>query len=123
MVEFMQRMSTVTPEVYELRRAIQTKRHGMLTYGVALLRDNARPYTSTAACTRALLKHFSWELFDRPPYSSDLAAVCYLPEERAGIAQSGVKWPGRETDHSYPTSAEVKKTWIYTSALPYVFMA
>jgi hypothetical protein len=30
---------------------------------------------------------------------------------------------GREADHSPPTSAEVKKMWIYTSTLPYVFMA
>jgi hypothetical protein len=29
---------------------------------------------------------------------------------------------GRETDHSPPTSAEVKKMWIYTSTPPYVFM-
>jgi hypothetical protein len=34
----------------------------------------------------------------------------------------GVKWLGRDTDHSPPTSAEVKKTWIYTSTPPYVFM-
>jgi hypothetical protein len=26
----------------------------------------------------------------------------------------GVKRPGREADHSPPTSAEVKKMWIYT---------
>jgi hypothetical protein len=35
----------------------------------------------------------------------------------------GVKRPGRETDHSSPTSAKVKKVWIYTSTPPYVFMA
>jgi hypothetical protein len=35
----------------------------------------------------------------------------------------GGKRPGREADHSPPTSAEVKKTWVYTSTLPYVFMA
>jgi hypothetical protein len=29
---------------------------------------------------------------------------------------------GREADHSPPTAAEVKKTWIYTSTPPYVFM-
>jgi hypothetical protein len=34
----------------------------------------------------------------------------------------GVKRTGREADHSPPTSAEVKKIWIYTSILPYVFM-
>jgi hypothetical protein len=27
----------------------------------------------------------------------------------------GVKWPGREADHSPPTIAEIKKMWIYTS--------
>jgi hypothetical protein len=31
---------------------------------------------------------------------------------------SGVKRPGREADHSPPTSAEVKKMWIYTSTPP-----
>jgi hypothetical protein len=35
----------------------------------------------------------------------------------------GVKRQGREAYHSPPTSAEVKKMWIYTSTLPYVFMA
>jgi hypothetical protein len=34
-----------------------------------------------------------------------------------------VKLQGREADHSIPTSADVKKTWIYTSAPPYAFMA
>jgi hypothetical protein len=35
----------------------------------------------------------------------------------------GVKRPRREADHSPPTSAEVKNTWIYKSAPPYVSMA
>jgi hypothetical protein len=35
----------------------------------------------------------------------------------------GVKRPGREADHSPPTSAEVEKMWIYTSTSPYAFMA
>jgi hypothetical protein len=35
----------------------------------------------------------------------------------------GVKRQGREADHSPPTSAEVKKMWIYTFTPPYVFMA
>jgi hypothetical protein len=35
----------------------------------------------------------------------------------------GVKRPGREADHLPPTSAEVKKTWIYTCAPPYAFKA
>jgi hypothetical protein len=34
----------------------------------------------------------------------------------------GVKRPGLEADHSSPTSAEVKKIWVYTTILPYAFM-
>jgi hypothetical protein len=40
-----------------------------------------------------------------------------------GALSPGVKWLGREDDHSPPTSAEVKKMWIYTSIPPYAFMA
>jgi hypothetical protein len=35
----------------------------------------------------------------------------------------GVKRHEREADHSPPTSAEVKKMWIYASTPSYVFMA
>jgi hypothetical protein len=35
----------------------------------------------------------------------------------------GVKRPRCEVDHSPPTSAEVKKIWIYTSTQAYAFMA
>jgi hypothetical protein len=42
---------------------------------------------------------------------------------RGGGLSPGVKRPGLEADHSPPTSAEVKKTWVYTSTSPYVFMA
>jgi hypothetical protein len=35
----------------------------------------------------------------------------------------GVKRPGSETDHSPPTSSEIKKMWLYTSTPIYVFMA
>jgi hypothetical protein len=38
------------------------------------------------------------------------------------LLSTGVKRPGNEADHS-PTSAEVKKLWIYTSTPPYAFMA
>jgi hypothetical protein len=52
--------------------AIQNKRRGMLTSGVVLLYDNARP--RTAARTRALLENFNWELFDHVPYSPNLTS-------------------------------------------------
>jgi hypothetical protein len=40
-----------------------------------------------------------------------------------GALSPGVKRPGPEVDHSSATSAEVKKTRIYTSIPLYVFMA
>jgi hypothetical protein len=33
-----------------------------------------------------------------------------------------LKREGREADHSPPTSAEIKKIYIYTSTPPYAFM-
>ncbi|PNF29271.1 hypothetical protein B7P43_G08948 [Cryptotermes secundus] len=40
-----------------------------------------------------------------------------------GARSLGVKWPGREADHSSPTSAEARKMWTYTCTPPYVFVA
>jgi hypothetical protein len=61
----------------KLRRGIQNRRRGMLTYGVfvVLLYDNACPHT--AARTRTLLHHFNWKLFDHSPYSPDSAPSDY----------------------------------------------
>jgi hypothetical protein len=39
-----------------------------------------------------------------------------------GALSPGVKRPGCDADHSPPTSAEAKKTWIYTSTPPCAFM-
>jgi hypothetical protein len=53
------------------------------------------------------------------------SAILETSEDDQGTRSSflGVKLPGREADHSPPTSAEVKKMWIYTSIPPYAFMA
>jgi histone-lysine N-methyltransferase SETMAR len=59
----------------KLCRASQNKRRGILTSGVVFLHDNAHPHTIVR--TRALLNNFNWELFDRPPYSLDLAPSDY----------------------------------------------
>jgi transposase len=58
-----------------IAKYIQNKNHGMLTHGLVLLHDNARPHR--APRTRALLEHFNWELFDYPPHSPDLAPSDY----------------------------------------------
>jgi hypothetical protein len=40
-----------------------------------------------------------------------------------GVPSLGVKRPGREADHSPPSSAKVKNAWSYTSTPQYAFMA
>jgi hypothetical protein len=76
MAEFMKQGTTITSEVYpeilnESCRAIEKKKqHGMLIYGVVLLRDNA--HSHAAARAPVLTENFNWELFDHSPLSSDL---------------------------------------------------
>jgi hypothetical protein len=40
-----------------------------------------------------------------------------------GALSQEVKWPWHDADHSSPINVEVKKTWIYISTPPYIFMA
>jgi hypothetical protein len=50
--------------------------------------------------------------------------LCVPPIQWApGDLSPELKRPGREADHSPPTSVQVKKTWTYTSTPPYVSMA
>ena len=58
-----------------LRRAIQNKCRGLLSFGVVLLHDKVRPHT--ACQTTALLQQFRWDIMDHPPYSPDLAPSDY----------------------------------------------
>ncbi|VVC36578.1 Hypothetical protein CINCED_3A005200 [Cinara cedri] len=51
------------------------KRRGMLTRGVSLLHDNARP--QTARFIQDLLVSFGWGIVTHPPYSPDLAPSDY----------------------------------------------
>jgi len=39
-----------------------------------------------------------------------------------GAISLGVKRPGREADHSFPSSAAVKNAWSYTPTPQYAFM-
>jgi hypothetical protein len=80
----MQQGTVITSKVWcetlkEQHRAIQNKRHGILTSSslVVLLHDNVLLHTSTADRTQALLEHFNWELFDHSPYSPDLTPNDY----------------------------------------------
>ncbi|GBN92866.1 hypothetical protein AVEN_242647-1 [Araneus ventricosus] len=69
LVDFMQRGTTINAVAYgqtlrKLRRAIQNKRRGMLTEGILLLHENARPHT--AAQIQAFLHSSGWEVLDLP---------------------------------------------------------
>jgi len=58
-----------------LRPAIKSKRSGLLSTGVLLQRDNARPHT--ASSTVATIQDLSFEYLPHPPHSPDLAPVVF----------------------------------------------
>jgi len=74
---YMPRGSTVTSATYSnllrenLKPAIRQKRRGLLTMGVCLLHENARPHT--AAATVSTIEELRFECIPHPPYSPDLA--------------------------------------------------
>jgi hypothetical protein len=65
------------------------------------------------------VKNFLFSTSSRRALGSTQPPIHWVPV----TLSPGVKRPGRETDHSPPTSAEVKKMWIYTFAPPYAFIA
>ena len=73
----MPRGSTVTSPTYSnllrenLKPAIRQKRRGLLTTGVCLLHDNARPHTATG--TVLTIEELRFECFPHPLYSPNLA--------------------------------------------------
>ena len=75
---YMPKGSTVTSATYSnlLREnpkpAIRQKRRGLLTTGVCLLHDNARPHTVTA--TVSTIEELRFECIPHPPYSPHLAS-------------------------------------------------
>jgi hypothetical protein len=56
------------------------------------------------------IKNFHFSTSSRPAVGSNQSPVQWL----LGVLSPGVKWPGREPNHSPPTTAEVKKMWIDT---------
>jgi hypothetical protein len=60
------------------------------------------------------LKNFLFSTSSRPVLEPTQPPFQWVP----GALSPGLKRPWRVADHSPPTSAEVKKTWIYTSTPP-----
>ena len=80
LVEFQEHGRTVTAASYcsllkRLKAAIKNKRPGLLTQGVLLFHDNARPHT--AHMTLEAINNLGFELLSHPPYSPDLALSDY----------------------------------------------
>jgi hypothetical protein len=55
-------------------------------------------------------------------HSSISSRPAHCLKERRMQSVLRIKWPGRETGRSFPSSTEVKKMWIYTSIVR-IFMA
>jgi transposase len=115
LTEFMALGTTITSEVYiemlnKLQRSIQNKRRGVLTKGVVLLHDNARPLT--AARTNALIKLFIWEIFDHPPYSPDLAPSDYHLFTKMKV------WLATQRFHTNEELMDGVNTWLHNFEAP-----
>ena len=79
----------------------------MLSSGIVLLHDNARP--RTAAARKWFLQSFQWEVFDHPPYSPDFATFDFhlFPRMKRGLRQNF------GTDIEHQTSIE---SWLKAQA-------
>ena len=77
-----------------LRPAIRSKCHGLLTTGVILQHDNARPHTARAKVANINDLHF--ETLPHPSYSPDLALSDYHMFEPLKEAMGGKKFRSDE---------------------------
>jgi hypothetical protein len=66
-----------------------------------------------------MVKNFLFSTSSRAALGSTQPPIEWVP----GALFPGESFPGREADYSPPTSAEVKKMWLYISTPPYAFMA
>jgi hypothetical protein len=57
------------------------------------------------------IKNFHFSISSRPALGPTQSPIQWV----VGAVSPGVKWQGREADHSPPTSAKVKKTTCYYS--------
>ena len=83
----------------------------MLTKGVVLLHDNARPHT--AARTSDLIKLFNWEIFDHPPYSLDVAPSDYYLFTKMKV------WLATQHFHTNKELMDGVNLWLYNLAAPF----
>jgi hypothetical protein len=100
---------------YSLYQDINEEPGWLSRYNVWLLAGRPRGRSSSPGRGRIFLFPTS----SRPVLGPSQPPIQWV----LGVLSLGVKRPAREADHSPPTSAEVKKTWISISTPPYAFMA
>jgi len=92
----------------KLKTAIKNRRRGLLSKGVILLQDNARPHV--AKVRKDLMQHFQWGVLHHPPYSPDLSPCdfhVFGPLKKA--------WKG----HRFTDNDEVRETveeWFFSQS-------
>lgn len=111
LTDFLPRGTTINAARYVstlkiLKDRIKRKRPGLLSDGVLLLHDNARPHT--ADLTNQAIEKWRWEIIPHPPYSPDLSPCdfhLFAPLKRALKGRYFVS----DTEIS-----EVVKLWLRT---------
>jgi len=83
----------------------------MLTNGVVLLHNNARPHT--AAHTSALIKPFNWEIFNHPLYSADLAPSDYHLFTKMKV------WLANQCYHTNKELMDGVNIWLHNLVAPF----
>jgi len=117
LTEFMAPGTTITSEVHcemlnKLWRSIQIKQRRMLTKGIVLLHDSARPHTAVG--TNALIKLFKWEISDHPPYSPD------LPPSDYHLFTKMKFWLATHRFHNNEELMDGVNNWLHNLAAPFV---
>jgi hypothetical protein len=74
---------------------------------------------SAVSIATGRVKNFLFFTSSRPALGHTQPPIQCVPR----ALSPGVKRSGREADHSPSTSAEVKKTWVYTTTPLYAIMA
>jgi hypothetical protein len=98
--------------------------HSLLTFAVSYINIQEPGYLSGIALdyepddrefeTREGLGIFLFTTVSRPVLGSTQPPIQWV----LGALSLGAKRPGREADHTPPSSAEVKNAWSYTSTPP-----
>lgn len=109
LTDFLPRGSTINAAGYvstlkKLKDRIKRKRPGLLSDGVLLLHDNARPHTANV--TTQVLGKWRWEVLPHPPYSPDLSPCDF---HLFGPLKRALKGRYFESDTEV---SEVVKLWL-----------